>query len=100
MCICCVSPVNIGTSNGKQTTVIVDGQQYQAPGMVYFKKDGADKMIVTKADSGCAAQTLAPRKIEYAFWGNAIVGGFFGSTTDATTNKMWGYEDSVTINCQ
>lgn len=91
--------VNVATSTGKQIEVTIDGTQHTVPGIVMFQKDGTDK-IITTADDTCTKQTAANKKIEGAFWVNLLSGGLFGSTTDNATNKMWTYEDNVTISCQ
>lgn len=94
------TPVNVSTSNGKPTTVMVDGKNHQVPGVVYFVKDGEDKIIQARSGSNCAKETVAPRKVEDVFWVNILSGGVFGSTTDAATDKMWGYEDTIEISCR
>lgn len=91
--------VNVSTSNGKEIQVTVDGTEHTVPGIVQFKKDGTDK-IVTTSTEGCAKQTAANKKIEGAFWVNILTGGLFGSTTDSATDKMWTYDDNITVTCQ
>ena len=93
------TPVNISTSNGKSATVMVDDETHQVPGVVYFKKDGEDKMVTTKPGSDCVSQTVAPRKVESEFWINIFAFGPLSTTTDMATDKMWGYEDTVEISC-
>ena len=90
--------INVQTTNGKEAKVFVDGQPYQVPGVVMAKKDGQDK-IVTVEGEGCAKSTVIPKQIETAFWGNILIGGFLGSTTDSATDKMWTYNETVTIDC-
>lgn len=90
--------INVVTSNNQQATVSVDGQAYQVPGVVLATKDGQDKILVADG-KGCDANTVVPTKIEGAFWGNILIGGLLGSTTDSATNKMWTYQETVTINC-
>ena len=90
--------VNVKTSNNQKATIMVDGATYEAPTVVTLVKDGTDKIISTDAE-GCAKQTVATKKIEAAFWGNILIGGLIGSTTDSVGNKMWTYEDEVTISC-
>ena len=90
--------VNLTTSNGDKTTVTIDGQVYQAPGIVSVMKNGENKIVVADTET-CKGQTVMPKKIELAFFGNIISGGLFGSTTDYSTDKMWTYGDSTVINC-
>ncbi len=90
--------INVQTSNGQKVKVSVDGMKFDVPGMVIAQKNGQDKMFLVEG-SQCDSTTVVPTKIETAFWGNILVGGLLGSTTDSSTNKMWTYEESVVINC-
>jgi hypothetical protein len=54
--------------------------------------------LVTKAE-GCTEATNLNKEVETAFFINIISGGVFGSSTDYATEKMWKYQDSVTISC-
>jgi hypothetical protein len=91
--------VNISTSNGKEATVVIDGQQATIPGIVQIKKENKNKVIVAETDS-CTSQTALNKEVETAFFVNILSGGIFGSSTDYGTEKMWKYQDTVTINCQ
>lgn len=92
--------VNVGTSNGKEVPVKIDGVVYNAPTVVHVKKSDKDKIITAPSNSGCAKQTVMKRKVEDAFWVNILSGGPLGSTTDYATDKMWTYEDSVVVTCR
>lgn len=91
--------INVMTTNNAPASITVDGKQFQAPGPVTVEKDGTDKLLVADG-ANCKGQAVANRKIETMFWGNIIFGGFFGSTTDNATGKMWTYDDTVLIACQ
>lgn len=93
------STINLQTTNGQTTQVTIDGQEFTAPGVVSVLKNGENKLIIAKNEK-CAPQTLVEKEIELAFWGNIITGGLLGSTTDFSTDKMWTYNDQVTIDCQ
>lgn len=90
--------INVSTSNGQSIEVKVDGEVFAAPGIVSVKKSNQDKVIVTSA-SGCTEETNLNKEVETAFFINILSGGVFGSSTDMATEKMWKYQDSVTINC-
>ena len=45
-------------------------------------------------------ETAVDKTITPVFFGNIIIGGFLGSTTDAVTGKMWDYEDDVVVTCK
>lgn len=90
--------INVQTSNGKEVKAYVDGQPYTVPGVVMATKDGQDK-IVTVEGEGCEKSTVLKKEIETAFWGNILIGGLLGSTTDSATDKMWTYQENVTLNC-
>ena len=91
--------VNLVTSNGRKAEVSIDGVPFQAPGVATFKRAKADKMITTK-DPKCNQTTIAPSTVDNVFFINIISGGVFGSTTDYSTEKMWKYQDTVTISCR
>ncbi len=90
--------VNLTTSNGEKTQVNIDGQSFTAPGVAVLYKTGTDKILVADSES-CQGQTVLPRKLEPAFFGNILTGGFLGSTTDYSTKKMWTYADTALVNC-
>lgn len=91
--------INVGTSTGKAINVTVDGQNFQAPGVISVKKSKEqNKFLMTNAE-GCAEKTVLNRSVEPVFFVNILSGGAFGSTTDYSTDKMWKYDDSITITC-
>jgi uncharacterized protein YceK len=90
--------VQVLTSNNQKAEIRVDGQKRTVPAALVFVKDGKDKIITTE-DPACQEQTVVKKKIEGAFWGNIIFGGLIGSTTDSVGDKMWTYDDTVTIIC-
>jgi len=90
--------VNVATSNGKSIEVTVDGNTYQAPGVVNVAREDASKILMTNA-AGCTKETVMPKEVSSMFWVNILSGGSFGSTTDYSTEKMWGYQNTVTITC-
>lgn len=90
--------INVTSSNGKPLDVTVDDKTTSTPGVVVVLRDGKDKVITTSTE-GCDSSTPIEKSVTPIFWGNIIIGGVFGSTTDSATGKMWDYEDSVEINC-
>jgi uncharacterized protein YceK len=90
--------INVTTSNNKPAEITVDDKTVVAPGMVVVLRDGKDKVVRTKAE-GCDNATPVKKTITPIFWGNIIIGGLLGSTTDTVTGKMWDYEESVEISC-
>ena len=90
--------VNLMTSNGQQTEIMIDGQAFSAPGIAQVHKTGQDKIVIADSET-CQGQTVLPKKVEMAFWGNILIGGLLGSTTDYSTQKMWTYADTAIINC-
>lgn len=92
-------PVNVTTTNGKTVSGTVDGTAFTAPGTVQVYRSKSTKVFNVEAE-GCAKQTPVDSTVDVKFFGNIIIGGVFGSTTDYSTDKMWKYQDSVTINCQ
>lgn len=90
--------INVTTSNNKPAEVTVDDKTITAPGMVVVLRDGKNKVVSTTTE-GCEKTTPIDKKITPVFWGNIVVGGVLGSTTDGVTGKMWDYEESVEVSC-
>jgi len=90
--------INITASNNEQIEVTVDDKKVVSPGVVTVLRDGKDKVVRT-TDKSCDSATPIKKEITGAFWGNILIGGVFGSTTDSSTGKMWDYADSVQISC-
>lgn len=91
--------VNINTSNGAKIKGTVDGMPFEAPGVVNLVRSKQDKVIVVD-DANCSKQTVATKKVDSVFWLNIFTGGAYGSTTDYATEKMWKYDDNLTIACK
>jgi hypothetical protein len=90
--------INVSTSNGKKIDVEVDGNIQSVPGIISVKKENKDKVLVAK-DAACTSTTQLNKEVETTFFVNILSGGVFGSSTDYGTDKMWKYQDSVTISC-
>ena len=90
--------INVTVSNGQSAEVTVDDKTITAPGMITVLRDGKDKVVKTKAD-GCDNVTVIKKSVSPIFFGNIVIGGLLGSTTDNATGKMWDYQESVQVNC-
>lgn len=92
--------MNVTTSSGDEVEVLIDGMPFEAPGIATVTRAKADKIVTTK-NKKCTASTIMPSSVDSIFWLNIFYpGGVFGSTTDYSTEKMWKYQDSVTITCK
>lgn len=91
--------VNVMTPNGVKVSGTVDGQSFNAPGVVALVRENKSKIFLTN-DANCKGETVAEKTVDPIFFINAISGGPFGSTTDYSTEKMWKYADNVTLNCK
>lgn len=90
--------INVTASNNQPIEVKVDDKTTATPGAVTVLRDGKDKVVRTSAE-GCDNVTPIKKSVALVFFGNIIIGGVLGSTTDASTGKMWNYEDNVVVNC-
>lgn len=90
--------INVTTSNNKAAEVTIDDKTVTAPGMVTVLRDGKDKVVKTDQE-GCDNATPIKKSVTPVFFGNILIGGLLGSTTDNVTGKMWDYEESVEISC-
>jgi uncharacterized protein YceK len=91
--------INVTTSNNKPAEITVDDKTVTAPGMVTVLRDGKDKVVRSSAD-GCDNATPIEKSVTPVFFGNIIIGGLLGSTTDGATGKMWDYADNVEVRCE
>lgn len=103
---CVISlPVLTGCSsivNGKQQTVSINSNvadaQITVNGLPLGKTpytgpiERSNKALVSVSKEGYVAKTITlDTAIEPIFWGNIIIGGFLGSTTDSATGSMYKY---------
>ena len=95
--------INISTSTGKQADAIITtstGQQNVVlPQAVPVKTDNMDITVNIK-ETRCnnASTTIVQSRLHPWFWGNVILRGVFGSTTDSVSGSMWTYDESVIVN--
>jgi hypothetical protein len=89
--------INVSSAK-KDLQVEVDGLTQTAPGVIEVKKENKNKTLKV-VSSGCEQSIALNKKIEPTFFVNILTGGAFGSTTDYSTEKMWRYQDSVSITC-
>ena len=92
-------PVNLTTTDSQKLDVIVNGQHVTAPGVVYVQRSKSD-LIITAKGKNCKGKTAVESSVDGIFWGNVIIGGILGSATDATSDKMWTYDEHIQVNCQ
>lgn len=90
--------VNVQTPNSQKVTGTVNGQPFNAPGVVALVRENKNKVFLTDTP-GCKSETVAEKTVDPIFFINVLSGGPFGSTTDYSTEKMWKYADTVTLNC-
>ncbi|KKO45148.1 adenosine deaminase [Arsukibacterium ikkense] len=90
--------INVTASNNQPIEVTVDDKTTTSPGTVVVLRDGKDKVVRTSAE-GCDSATPVKKSVTPVFFGNIIIGGVLGSTTDASTGKMWDYQETVVVSC-
>lgn len=91
--------IKVTASNGVPIEVTVDDKKTTTPGYVVVLRDGKDKVVNTST-AGCATATPIKKSVAPVFFGNIVIGGLLGSTTDSSTGKMWNYADNVVVSCQ
>jgi uncharacterized protein YceK len=91
--------IEVTTTTGKAVEVTIDGNTSNTPGSIQVLRDGQDKVIKTTA-TGCESSTVVEKTISPVFFGNIVIGGLLGSSTDSITGKMWDYADKVEISCE
>lgn len=58
------------------------------------------KKVVIVENPECEKETPIKSSVDGMFFGNVIIGGLAGSTTDAATGKMWKYQENVVVQCK
>ena len=95
--------INILTSDGSEVDATIytkNGmRETKLPQLVSVQKDSQDITIQVK-EGKCNRESISitQSNIEPWFWGNAIIGGLLGSTTDSVTGAMWKYDSTVVVN--
>lgn len=94
--------INFMTSNNQQVEAIISSANGQIPVTLptaLSVKNQKQDIIVNIKETQCTAPstTIVPSKVHAWFWGNFIIGGLFGSTTDSVTGSMWSYDDNVIV---
>jgi len=90
--------INVTSSTGEKFSFSIDGKSYEGPAIVDVQRTKADKFIISDSPN-CNKQTLVPAKVDNKFWINILTGGVFGSTTDYSTEEMWGYDTNAVVSC-
>lgn len=91
--------VTVRTSNGTAVKGTVNGAIFAAPSTISLTRESKNKIFMTETE-GCDRETVLEKSVDPKFFGNLLLGGLPGSTTDAATEKMWKYSDDVVIRCQ
>ena len=95
--------INISTSTGKQAEAVITtstGQQNVVLPQAVPVKTSSTDITVNIKETRCnnASTTIVQSRLHPWFWGNVIIGGLLGSTTDSVTGSMWAYDESVIVN--
>lgn len=94
--------INISTSTGKQAPAIIttdEGQQTLTLPHAVTVKDSSKDIVVNIKETKCnnPSSTVIHSRLHPWFWGNIILGGVIGSTTDAVTGSMWAYDENTIV---
>jgi hypothetical protein len=76
-------------SNVKDADVIFNGVNVGRTPFTGKVKKAKDPVIMVKKDGYEPTQQVLSTTVPTIFWGNIIIGGFFGSTTDYATGAMY-----------
>ncbi|MDD3175739.1 MAG: hypothetical protein PHU51_04640 [Candidatus Nanoarchaeia archaeon] len=97
--------INIRTSNGqevKSTIMTSEGTGNTVlPTILNVKRAKQTINIDVKETNEYEQSSMGvSSRMNGWFWGNIVLGGFLGSTTDAISGAMWQYDDTVTVPIQ
>ena len=91
--------IKVTSNNNMSFKAKLNEKEIDVPSTVVVDRNG-DDLVITTNQENCDTNTPVEKKMDTAFLGNLITGGAFGSTTDASTGKMWDYQSDVTIICR
>lgn len=66
---------------------------------VMLARSGTQKVVIVD-NPECEKETPIKNSVDGMFFGNIVIGGLAGSTTDAATGKMWKYQENVVVQCK
>jgi hypothetical protein len=91
--------IDVSASNGQNITGNVDGKTFNAPSVVIVDRANMDKVL--RVDNPeCEKEVALKKTVSPMFFGNILIGGLLGSTTDNATGSMWQYQDKVVVPCK
>lgn len=94
--------ININSNKpAKGSLSYTDGegvQYFTAPATLNV--DRRNKDILIKSDDDKFHATTVKSNINPWFWGNIVLGGLIGSTTDSISGAAWKYQETVTISAE
>ena len=73
--------VKLMTSTGEKADVTIDGIKYSIPATIKVKRS-REKLDIVSNNENCDKNTTVESTIDPVFFGNIIIGGGLGSTTD------------------
>lgn len=88
----------INLESKKQQEVEINGQVYNAPGIIELDREDRDAILKVKE---CDKNILLKKEVNPTFFVNVLSGGAFGSTTDYSSKSMWKYDQTnVKVDCE
>jgi outer membrane murein-binding lipoprotein Lpp len=66
---------------------------------VMLERSNVIKTVVVE-NPECEKETAIKNSVSPAFFGNILIGGLLGSSTDAGSGKMWQYQEKVVVTCK
>lgn len=97
--------INIRTSNGQEVKATITSAEgvgdITLPTILNAKKAKQNIYIEVKETNEYEqSNAVAVSRMNNWFWGNIILGGLLGSTTDAISGAMWQYDNTITVPIQ
>lgn len=82
-------------SNVKDAQITANGKPVGTTPFTGLVPRGTGTVVVVKKDGYQSKTVTLDTSIEPIFWGNIIIGGVLGSTTDASTGSMYKYSPTT-----
>lgn len=91
--------VKVDGKRQKKTAQTVSGSFTGKPADVMVERSSVKKVVVVENEE-CQKETPLNSNVSPMFFGNILIGGLIGSTIDASTQKMWQYQEKVVVQCK
>ena len=95
--------VNLSTGMDKQIHAVITSSGGTMPVILpqaLAVNKSSNDLVINIKDGNCVlpSTTIVKSHLNPWFWGNIIIGGLIGSTTDSASGAAWEYDNNILVN--